>query len=160
MADAAQLVLDFCSLMVKRDAEVLRPLLTDDAVYQNVGKPACVGSAAIIEDLASQFAAFPDSYEYRVRNLAVNGDVVLTERLDMIRNAEGALCGVPVMGAFEVRDGKITRWTDYWDSALVAKILGGKDVSGLLPEPYESQLLLTPRCTRNTTTRGKGLERS
>lgn len=133
MADATQVVQDFCNLMVKRDAEGLRPFLAEDAVYQNVGRQPFVGVAAIVENLASQFAAFADSYEYRIVNIAANGDVVLTERLDMIRNPEGALHGVPVMGAFEVRDGKISRWTDYWDSALVAKMLSGEDVSALVP---------------------------
>ncbi|WP_261557855.1 limonene-1,2-epoxide hydrolase family protein [Frankia tisae] len=65
----------------------LRPLLAADAVYQNVGTPATIGAAAIVENLAGQFAVFPDSYEYRVLalTLAADGDVVLTERLDMIR---------------------------------------------------------------------------
>jgi limonene-1,2-epoxide hydrolase len=133
MADATQLVVDFCNLMVKRDAEMLRVFLADDAVYQNVGKPPFVGIGAIVHNLASQFAGFPDSYEYRMVNIAANRDVVMTERLDMIRNPQGVLYGVPVMGAFEVRDGKISRWTDYWDSALVAKMLHGEDVSALVP---------------------------
>lgn len=133
MMDATQVVVSFCNLMVKRDAAALRPFLAEDAIYQNVGKPPFVGVAAIVQNLASQFAAFPDSYEYRMVNIAARGDVVLTERFDMIRNHEGALHGVPVMGAFEVRDGKIGRWTDYWDSALVAKMLCGEDVSNLVP---------------------------
>jgi limonene-1,2-epoxide hydrolase len=133
MADAVQVVEDFCNLMVKRNAEALRSFLAEDAIYQNVGKPTFVGVAAIVENLASQFAAFPDSYEYRMVNVAARHDVVLTERLDMIRNAEGVLHGVPVMGAFAVRNGKISRWTDYWDSALVAKMLSGEDVSALVP---------------------------
>ncbi|WP_224112456.1 limonene-1,2-epoxide hydrolase family protein [Mycobacterium avium] len=133
MVDSMQVVLDFCQAMVKRDAEALRPFLAEGAVYQNVGKPAFAGVEAIVENLASQFTAFPDSYEYRVVNIAVYLDVVLTERLDMIRTPSGELQGVPVMGAFEVRDGKIHRWTDYWDSALVAKMLSGEDVSGLVP---------------------------
>jgi limonene-1,2-epoxide hydrolase len=133
MVDAIQVVQDFCNLMVKRDAEALRPFLAEDAIYQNVGKPPCVGVAAIVQNLASQFAAFPDSYEYRMENIAAHCEVVLTERLDMIRDPAGRLHGVPVMGAFEVRGGKIQRWTDYWDSALVAKMLGGDDVSDLVP---------------------------
>jgi limonene-1,2-epoxide hydrolase len=133
MADAVQVVLDFCKLMVNRDAEALRPFLADKAVYQNVGKPPFVGTAAIVDNLAAQFSAFPDSYEYRVLNVAACDDAVLTERLDMIRTPTGVLRGVPVMGAFEVRDEKISRWTDYWDSALVAKMLSGEDVSALVP---------------------------
>jgi limonene-1,2-epoxide hydrolase len=136
VADSAQLVRQFCDLMVKRDAPALRPFLTDDAVYQNTGTPATVGGDAIIENLAGQFGAFPDSYEYRVINLAATGDVVLTERLDMIRTPAGELVGVPVMGAFSVRDGKIARWTDYWDLGLPTKMMTGEDTGALVPNSY------------------------
>ncbi len=108
-------------------------------MYQNVGRPPYVGTAAIVDNLAAQFSAFPDSYEYRVLSVAAHENIVLTERLDMIRTPTGQLHGVPVMGAFEIRDEKISRWTDYWDSALVAKMLSGEDVSALMPwscEPH------------------------
>jgi limonene-1,2-epoxide hydrolase len=39
--------------------------------------------------------------------------VVRTERPDLIRTPAGAVVGVPVRGAFVVRDGRITRWIDY-----------------------------------------------
>jgi limonene-1,2-epoxide hydrolase len=79
---------------------------------------------------------FPDSYEYRMQNLAADGDVVLTERLDMIKGPDGTLHGVPVMGAFVVDDGKITRWTDYWDTSLPTKMMTGEDVTALVPQKY------------------------
>jgi limonene-1,2-epoxide hydrolase len=136
MSDNAHLVQEFCDLMAKRDAEVLRRFVADDAVYQNTGMPATVGVDAVIANLAGQFAMFPDSYEYRMQNLAANGDVVLTERLDMIKGPDGSLHGVPVMGTFVVKDGKITRWTDYWDTSLPAKMMSGEDVTALVPEKY------------------------
>ncbi len=38
------------------------------------------------------------------------------------------------MGTFVVGgDGKITRWTDYWDMSLPVKLLQGEDVSALVP---------------------------
>ena len=135
MSDAAKLVREFCELMAKRDAEALRPFFTDDAVYQNTGMPATSGLGAIIENLAGQFAMFPDSYAYEVVNLAADGDVVLTERLDMIRTPTGVQ-GVPVMGTFVLAGGKIARWTDYWDTALPAKMMTGEDVGALIPASY------------------------
>ena len=136
MSDAASIVKEFCDLMAKRDAEALRPYVADDAVYQNTGMEASVGIEAIIANLAGQFGMFPDSYEYRMQNLAANGNVVMTERLDMIKGPDGTLHGVPVMGAFVVRDGKITRWTDYWDTSLPAKMMTGEDYSALVPQSY------------------------
>jgi limonene-1,2-epoxide hydrolase len=40
------------------------------------------------------------------------------------------------MGTFVVRVGKITRWTDYWDTALPGRMLAGEDVSALVPQMY------------------------
>ncbi len=39
MPDPVDVVRQFCALMEKRDPEALRPLLANDAVYQNVGPP-------------------------------------------------------------------------------------------------------------------------
>jgi limonene-1,2-epoxide hydrolase len=136
MANSTQIVRDFCDLMVKRDTGVLRSFLADDAVYQNTGMPASVGIEAIIENLNGQFASFPDSYEYKTINIAADGDVVLTERLDLIRTPEGRIHGVPVMGTFVLRKGKIARWTDYWDTSLPMKMMTGEDVSALIPGSY------------------------
>jgi limonene-1,2-epoxide hydrolase len=134
MTDPIRLVDTFCGLMEQRDAAALKPYLADDAVYQNVGMPATVGAEAIAENLGQQFAVFPDSYAYRMINIA--GDSVLTERLDMIKTPAGEVVGVPVMGTFVVHDGKITRWTDYWDTGLPMKMMTGEDVSGLVPSGY------------------------
>ncbi len=79
---------------------------------------------------------FPDSYEYRVINLVADGDAVLTERLDMIRSGDGTLHGVPVMGTFVVKNGKLSRWTDYFDTTLPLKMMTGEDYSALVPDGY------------------------
>jgi limonene-1,2-epoxide hydrolase len=81
---------------------------------------------------------FPDSYAYEMINIAAAGDTVLTERLDMIKAPTGEVMGVPVMGTFVVRDGKIARWTDYWDTGLPMKMMTGEDVSALVPGDYLS----------------------
>lgn len=119
--------------MVNRDAGALRPLLADQVVYQNAGMPAAEGIEATLAALAFQFEMFPDSYEYETINIAVDGDVVMNERLDYIRAPDGTRHGLPVMGTFVVRDGKIVRWTDYWDSALVTKMMSGEDYISLVP---------------------------
>lgn len=52
--------------------------------------------------------------EFEILNISASGDVVLTERLDKFsmggRNVE-----LPVAGVFEVREGKIAAWRDYFD---------------------------------------------
>ena len=134
MPNPVEIVRQFCALMEKRDPDALRPFLADDAVYQNVGMPASTGVDAIVENMSAQFSMFPDAYAFEIVNIASNGPVVLTERLDYIQTPDGAKPAVPVMGTFVVGgDGKITRWTDYFDVNLTVKLLQGEDISALVP---------------------------
>lgn len=134
MSDPVDVVREFCALMERRDPDALRPLLADNAVYQNVGMPAFTGVDAIVENLGAQFSMFPDAYAFEIVNIANNGSVVLTERLDYIQTPDGAKPAIPVMGTFVVGDdGKITRWTDYFDLNLTIKLLQGEDISALVP---------------------------
>ena len=134
MSNSIEVVREFCALMAKRDPEALRPFLADNAVYQNVGLPASNGVNAIVENMAAQFSMFPHAYAFEIVNIANDGPVVLTERLDYIQAADGSKPAIPVMGTFVVDDeGKITRWTDYFDITLTVKILQGEDISVLVP---------------------------
>jgi limonene-1,2-epoxide hydrolase len=130
---AKEVVQQFCDGMVKRDIERLRPLLADEVVYQNAGMAAAEGIEATLAALSFQFELFPDSYEYETINAVGEGDVVMNERVDYIRGADGKRHGLPVMGSFVVKEGKILRWTDYWDSALIAKMMSGEDYDSLVP---------------------------
>jgi len=139
MSKPVDVVRKFCALMERRDPEALRSLLAEDAVYQNVGMPASVGVDAILKNMGAQFSMFPDAYAFEIVNIAADGPVVLTERLDYIQTPDGAKPGIPVMGTFVVGDdGKITRWTDYFDVNLTVKLLQGEDISGLVPSAPHS----------------------
>ena len=105
MPDPVEVVRQFCALMEKRDPEALRPLLANDAVYQNVGMPASTGVEAIVENMGAQFSMFPDAYAFEIVNIASDGPVVLTERLDYIQAPNGTKPAVPVMGTFVI-DGR------------------------------------------------------
>lgn len=134
MSNPVDVVRQFCALMERRDPDALRPLLADDAIYQNVGMPAFTGVEAIVENMAAQFSMFPDAYAFEIVNIASDGPIVLTERLDYIQTPDGAKPAIPVMGTFVVGDdGKITRWTDYFDVNLTIKLLQGEDISALVP---------------------------
>ena len=47
-------------------------------------------------------------------NIVGEGNVVLTERVDVFVLPTTTI-ELPVMGTFEVRDGKIAAWRDYFD---------------------------------------------
>jgi limonene-1,2-epoxide hydrolase len=57
-----------------------------------------------------------------VLHISASGGVVLTERVDKFlgpKNVE-----LPVMGAFEIKDGEITAWRDYFDLGAWTKQMG------------------------------------
>ena len=55
-----------------------------------------------------------EGIEFRVINIAADGPVVMTERVDVFRLPDKSF-ELPVMGTFEVSDGKINAWRDYFD---------------------------------------------
>ena len=64
------------------------------------------------------------SAEFKMLNVVSSGDVVTTERIDAF-TLNGKLGEFPVMGIFEIRDGKIAAWRDYFDMAQVTAFLTG-----------------------------------
>lgn len=129
---AEEIVREFCTAISKRDPALLRPLLADDIVYQNVGMPATTGIDDVLANIAGQWEMFSGMYRFDMVNIAAAGDIVLTERVDVV-GAEGHSMPVPLMGVFEIRGAKISHWRDYFDSALLAKMSQGEDVSALVP---------------------------
>ena len=110
--------LPWCSSSARRSARARRPTdlveyFTDDAVYHNIPVEPAVGREAIL-GLLNMFLTPAEGVEFRVRNIVANGDIVLTERVDVFR-LPNATIELPVMGTFEVKDGKIAAWRDYFD---------------------------------------------
>ena len=112
--DPAALVLEFCEAFGKGAAPTdLVEYFTEDAVYHNIPVEPAVGREAIL-GLLNMFLTPTEGVEFRIRNIVANGDTVLTERVDVFR-LPNATIELPVMGTFEVKDGKIAAWRDYFD---------------------------------------------
>lgn len=123
-AEAAEKVVrEFCEAFGRGDAQALRPYFTDDVVYHNIPMEPAVGIDAAIDMLAG-FLAMADKVEIRMTHLAANGDVVLTERVDEFTLGQ-TVAPLPVMGVFEITDGRISAWRDYFDMAQVTAMFTG-----------------------------------
>ena len=96
------------------DVDTLAGYFTDDAIYHNMPMAPSEGIEAVREALAG--VAGLTSRGWETVHQAVNGDVVLNERVDRF-HMRGKEVAVQVCGVFEVRDGKIARWRDYFDAA-------------------------------------------
>ena len=96
------------------DVDRVLAFFAADAVYHNIPVQPVSGTAAIRAVLAG-FMGMASEIDWVLRHLAETRDgVVLTERVDrfLVRDRWIEL---PVMGAFEVHDGRITAWRDYFD---------------------------------------------
>ena len=113
MADPISVVQEFCDAWAKGDLDALIEFFTDDAVYHNIPVAPVTGKQAIRDTIAG-FTAGVDTVEFRVHHIAAEGNVVLTERVDAFITPTVTI-ELPVMGTFEVIDGKIAAWRDYFD---------------------------------------------
>ncbi len=131
MADAREVVEEFCAAVGRKDLAGCEALLDPAVVYHNVGSDPAVGREATLAAVKFQFDMF-EPIAFVIRNLAVDGDTVLTERIDEV-TANGIMAPVPVMGTFEIRDGAIVAWRDYFDMGLTGRLMAGEDVGAHLP---------------------------
>jgi limonene-1,2-epoxide hydrolase len=132
MASPSDVVREFCSAFPGKDLGTIERLLDDSAVYHNVGMEPAVGKDASLASIKGFFDMF-ESMDFKILALAADGDTVLTERTDVL-TANGVPAPLPVMGAFEVRDGRIVAWRDYFDMGLAGRLMAGESVDPkLLP---------------------------
>lgn len=89
--------------------------MTDDVSWENTGSPPTKGKAAAMEFLTKLHSTLEMEYcTAELLSLASRGNVVLTERIDRVHLADDTVAiEIPIMGTFEVRDGKIARYADY-----------------------------------------------
>lgn len=116
--DNARIVENFLYALQDEDFDTAESLLSEHIVWQNVGWPTMRGRDRIIKLFRrGQGRA---GFEVKIHRIAAEGAAVLTERTD-------ALIFGPlrmqfwVCGTFEVHNGRITLWRDYFDMWDIVK---------------------------------------
>jgi limonene-1,2-epoxide hydrolase len=102
----------FLHALQDQDFDTADAALADDLVYQNVGLPTIHGRHRAIK-LFRQMEGRA-RFEVKIHRIAADGTAVLTERTDALifgpLRLQFWVCGV-----FEIHDGRITLWRDYFD---------------------------------------------
>jgi limonene-1,2-epoxide hydrolase len=102
----------FLHALQDQDFDTADAALADDLVYQNVGLPTIHGRHRAIK-LFRQMEGRA-RFEVKIHRIAADGTAVLTERTDALifgpLRLQFWVCGV-----FEIYDGRITLWRDYFD---------------------------------------------
>ncbi|AIG80828.1 MULTISPECIES: limonene-1,2-epoxide hydrolase family protein [Amycolatopsis] len=133
MTDPKTVVTGFLQALEEFDIDRALGFVAIDIVYQNVPLPPARGLSAVEKQLRAM-TRYGSGFEARTHHIAADGPIVLTERTDVLRRgaweAEFWVCGT-----FEVRDGRIVLWRDYFDwttfLAASAKGVGKAAVAGL-----------------------------
>lgn len=122
---------DFLCALRDKDLDIAADLLDDDIVYENVGFSRIRGARRVMK----VFAAMNHpalGFDVRIHRSATDGDTVMNERTDLLRFGPVQLT-FWVCGVFEVHDGKITLWRDYFDMLDMAKALVRGLVGAVIP---------------------------
>ena len=130
--DNAHTVEVFLSALQAQDIEGAGAVLDENLVYENVGFPTIRGRARAMKLFRGMEGRA--RFEVKTHRIAVNGSTVLTERTDALVFGPVRL-QLWVCGVFEVRDGRITLWRDYFDmfdfTKAIVRGLAGAVIPGL-----------------------------
>ena len=110
------IVRDFIAAWRRNDLDELMSFFSEGCVYHNIPIAPARGRAATRAMIAG-YSQLARQVEWILHQIAeTEAGVVLTERTDRFEIG-GRWVELPVMGSFELREGKITAWRDYFDLA-------------------------------------------
>lgn len=127
MGSNSEIIDRFSAAWAAKDVDAIMDYFLEDAVYTNMPiEPANIGKPAI-RAVIEMFLGMAQQVEFVVHNTAENPltGVVMNERTDRFLLANGTWLELPVMGVFELRDGRIAAWRDYFDMAVWTRAMGG-----------------------------------
>ncbi|MCC7393696.1 MAG: nuclear transport factor 2 family protein [Sphingomonadaceae bacterium] len=103
------------------DIDQIVEFFADDGVYHNMPIAPVQGKAT----LRAFIAAFINGWsatDWDILHIMGAGDIVIAERLDRTQVGDKKV-DLPCCGVFELRDGKIALWRDYFDMATYRNAL-------------------------------------
>ncbi len=121
MSENEKVVREFIASWSRLDANELAGYFTEDGTYHNIPSSAVEGRDNI-QQFISGFIRPWDSTDWEIISLLADGDLVMVERLDKTVVA-GSSINLPCFGYFELEDGKIKMWRDYFDLATYTTAL-------------------------------------
>lgn len=128
--DNAHTVEVLLAALQDQDIDAAGAVLDEHLVYQNVGFPTIRGRARAMKLFRGMEGRA--GFEVKTHRIAVNGSTVLTERTDALVFGRVRL-QFWVCGVFEVKDGRITLWRDYFDMFDFSKALARGVIGAVIP---------------------------
>ena len=116
-----QIVREFISAWSRLDVDELVSWFTEDGIYHNMPITPVQGHATLKAFISNFLNGWTET-NWDVLTLVSSGDIVIAERLDRTV-VHGKKVDLPCCGVFELRDGKIAVWRDYFDMGTYTKAL-------------------------------------
>jgi len=113
-AESDKLVRDFLLIWESRDTERIVAACTEDAVWHFRPLKPIVGRDAI-RAFAQEYASIPGG-PYEIGLQVATERVVMNERTDHV-TLDGKSITLATCGVFEIEDGRIKAWRDYFDTS-------------------------------------------
>jgi limonene-1,2-epoxide hydrolase len=118
-SEAEKIVSDFCAAWPSLNLDKIMSFIADDAVYHNIPMEPVRGKDAI-RAVVKSFMPPSGSIEFKILHAMSAGNVVMNERVDTF-DLGAKKISLPVAGVFEIKNGKIAAWRDYFDLAMYTK---------------------------------------
>ena len=120
-----EIVRTFIDALVARDLDRACAMVTSDFEYDNVPIGKTIGPDGLRTTLDG-FVSMLSGIDWRILRQTSSGDalhgLVLNERDDRVE-IHGSWASLPVAGVFEVRDGFISLWRDYFDKETLIALM-------------------------------------
>ncbi len=116
-----KIIREFIEAWSRLDPEELCSYFSEDGVYHNMPTGPVAGRENVQKMIAGFIAAWTET-QWDILHLVSSGDVVIAERLDRTKAGDKAL-DLPCTGVFEMENGKIKVWRDYFDLGTYAKAM-------------------------------------
>jgi limonene-1,2-epoxide hydrolase len=122
MSDNETTVRKFVAAWSRLDAAELASFFCDDGIYHNMPMGPVQGRENV-ENLIRGFIGSWTATDWEIRSIASAGNLVFVERVDRTQAGDRS-CDLPCNGVFELEEGKIKVWRDYFDMNTYQQGLG------------------------------------
>lgn len=122
-AENERIVTAFCRSLLDADMAKTVEYLAEDVQYHNIPWKPVTGRAAVrqlLDPLVDGANCAITTMD--IKHTASCGNVVMNERVETWVKG-GVTIDLPVLGVFELQNGKITHWRDYFDSGTIQPLL-------------------------------------
>lgn len=124
MTSNAEVVRAFIAAWSRLDVEELLGYFAPDGTYYNMPIAPVSGHAALRPFIAGFISGWAET-SWEVLHLVEAGEVVIAERVDRTVTKDGKQVDLPCCGVFEMEQGKIKVWRDYFDMGTYMNALAG-----------------------------------